>query len=74
MKYCYGGFKMKNKIKEFREALGYTQDELAQKTEVSRQTIISLEKGKCNPSINLAFKLSIIFHSSIEEIFMYEGN
>lgn len=65
---------MKNNIKQFRESFGYTQDELAQKSEVSRQTIISLEKGKCNPSINLAFKLARIFHSSIEEIFIYEDN
>jgi putative transcriptional regulator len=63
---------MNNKIKEFRERLGCTQDDLAQKLEVSRQTIISLEKGKYNPSIILAFKLSKLFNVKIEDIFIYE--
>ncbi len=53
--------------------LGMTQDELSEKLEVSRQTIISLEKGKYNPSINLAFKLSKLFQCHIEDIFIYEG-
>lgn len=63
---------MKNTIKELREKNGYTQDDLAVLAEVSRQTIISLEKGKYNPSIQLAFKLGKIFNLSIEEIFIYE--
>ncbi|MBV7271739.1 helix-turn-helix transcriptional regulator [Clostridium sp. PL3] len=63
---------MKNSIRELREKNGYTQDDLALAAGVSRQTIISLEKGKYNPSIQLAFKLSKIFNLSIEEIFIYE--
>lgn len=63
---------MKNVIRELREKNGYTQDELALATGVSRQTIISLEKGKYNPSIQLAFKLSKIFNMPIENIFIYE--
>ena len=63
---------MKNLIKELREKGGYTQDELALAVGVSRQTIISLEKGKYNPSIQLAFKLSRIFNMPIENIFIYE--
>jgi len=55
-------------------ALGMTQDELSEKLDVSRQTIISLEKGKYNPSINLAFKLSRLFECTIEDIFIYEGD
>lgn len=63
---------MKNNIKELREKTNYTQDDLAVLAGVSRQTIISLEKGKYNPSIQLAFKLSKIFNLTIEEIFIYE--
>lgn len=63
---------MKNNIKELREKTNYTQDDLAVLAGVSRQTIISLEKGKYNPSIQLAFKLSKIFNLTIEQIFIYE--
>jgi putative transcriptional regulator len=63
---------VKNVIRELREKNGYTQDELALAAGVSRQTIISLEKGKYNPSIQLAFKLSKIFNMPIENIFIYE--
>lgn len=63
---------MKNKLKELREVFGFTQEELAQKTDVSRQTINSLEKEKYNPSIVLAYKISRIFEKSIEEIFIFD--
>ncbi|QHI73313.1 helix-turn-helix transcriptional regulator [Aminipila terrae] len=63
---------MKNKIKELREHSGFTQQDLAEKVNVSRQTIISLENGKYNPSIFLAFKIAKVFNLSIEEIFMFE--
>ena len=63
---------MKNKIKELREEAKLTQQELGEKLTVSRQTIISLENGKYNPSIILAFKIANIFGRSIEEIFNYE--
>jgi len=61
---------MENRLKELRESLAMTQEELAARAGVSRQTIISLEKGKYNPSITLAYKLSKIFGLSIEELFM----
>lgn len=63
---------MKNNIRELRDKTNYTQDDLAVLAGVSRQTIISLEKGKYNPSIQLAFKLSKIFNLTIEQIFIYE--
>ncbi|MDE5416143.1 helix-turn-helix transcriptional regulator [Alkalihalobacterium chitinilyticum] len=64
---------MKNNIKHLRSKYSLTQDELAEKLNVSRQTIISLEKGRYNPSITLAFKLSHVFNCQIEDIFIYEG-
>ena len=63
---------MKNFVKEKRSEFNMTQDDLSEKLDVSRQTIISLEKGRYNPSINLAFKLSRLFNCSIEDIFIYE--
>lgn len=63
---------MKNKVEEFRKDLGETQEDLAFKIGVSRQTIISIEKGKYNPSILLAFKISKHFDKKIEEVFIYE--
>lgn len=63
---------MKNHIKKFREKSGFTQQYLAEKVNVSRQTIISLENGKYNPSIFLAYKIAKVFNSSIEEIFIFE--
>lgn len=51
-----------------------TQDQLAEKLSVSRQTIISLEKEKYNPSIILAFKLAETFKCKIEDVFIYEGD
>ena len=63
---------MKNRLEELRKARGITQEELAALLEVSRQTISSLEKGRHNPSILLAFKISRYFGQSIEDIFLYE--
>ncbi|MGA4466847.1 helix-turn-helix transcriptional regulator [Bacillus bombysepticus] len=63
---------MKNNIKNFRAKYNFTQDELAEMLDVSRQTIISLEKERYNPSITLAFKLARIFSCQIEDIFIYE--
>ena len=62
---------MENKLEELRSKMGWTQQELADKVEVSRQTIISLENGRYNPSINLAFRLARLFQLKIEEIFIY---
>lgn len=69
-----GRVPVKNYVRDKRMELGLTQDELSEKLEVSRQTIISLEKGKYNPSIQLAFKLSRLFKCYIEDIFIYEGD
>jgi len=63
---------MNNLIKEMRTAMGLTQDDLSEKLEVSRQTIISLEKGRYNPSLALAFKLAKLFNCRIEDIFTPE--
>jgi putative transcriptional regulator len=63
---------MKNKLEEVRSAKGWTQQELGNMVEVSRQTIISLEGGRYNPSILLAFKLARVFDRAIEDIFIYE--
>ena len=63
---------MKNKLEMLRKSAGIKQDELADAMEVSRQTISSLENGRYNPSLELAFKLARYFNLSIEEIFIYE--
>ncbi|MBQ9992540.1 MAG: helix-turn-helix transcriptional regulator [Firmicutes bacterium] len=63
---------MKNCLRELRESRGIRQEELADILEVSRQTIGSLENGRYNPSILLAFKISRFFALPIEEIFIYE--
>ena len=60
---------MKNKLEELRKARDMRQEDLALALGVSRQTVISLEKGKYNPSLALAFKLARVFGMPIEEIF-----
>jgi putative transcriptional regulator len=64
--------RMKNRLEEIRKQHGIKQEELAMALEVSRQTIGSLENGRYNPSIILAFKIARFFGMSIEEIFIYE--
>ncbi len=63
---------MKNRLEEIRKEKGITQEELANALEVSRQTVGSLENGRYNPSIMLAFKIARFFNLSIEEVFIYE--
>lgn len=63
---------MKNRLEELRKARGIKQEDLAAALEVSRQTVGSLENGRYNPSILLAFKIARYFDMSIEEIFIYE--
>ena len=60
---------MKNQLEELRRQHAIRQEDLAQALGVSRQTVISLEKGKHNPSLALAFKLARYFNLSIEDIF-----
>lgn len=63
---------MKNYLEKLRKERGINQEELAAALEVSRQTIGSLENGRYNPSIQLAFKIARYFRMSIEDIFIYE--
>ena len=63
---------MKNRLEKIRKERGIKQEEIAAALEVSRQTIGSLENGRYNPSIILAFKLARYFDMSIEDIFIYE--
>ena len=65
---------MNNRIRELRSELGWSQEHLAQQLEVSRQTIISIERGKYDPSLPLAFKISAIYKQAIEEIFVPDTN
>ena len=63
---------MKTRIKEFREKFGITQEALAAKVDVTRQTILFLEKGKYNPSLRLAFKIARVLNVKIEDVFSFE--
>lgn len=63
---------MKNYVEQLRKEHGLNQDELAKILRVSRQTISSIENGKYNPSLELAFAISDYFQKTIEEIFVYE--
>ena len=63
---------VKNRLEELRKAKGVKQEELASALEVSRQTIGSLENGRYNPSIMLAFKIARYFDLLIEDVFIYE--
>ncbi len=63
---------MKNKLKVFRAMHDLTQESLAAKLGVTRQTIVSIENGKYDPSIGLAFKTARLFEVKIEDLFIYE--
>lgn len=63
---------LKNRLEEIRKGKGIKQEDLASALEVSRQTIGSLENGRYNPSIILAFKIARYFDLKIEDIFIYE--
>ncbi len=65
-------YAVRNRLEELRKQRGIKQEELASVLEVSRQTIGSLENGRYNPSIVLAFKIAQYFDMRIEEIFIYE--
>ncbi|HRL52182.1 helix-turn-helix transcriptional regulator [Enterococcus aquimarinus] len=64
---------MKNKLKEYRQESGFSQDKLAEKLGVSRQTIISIEKGRYNPSLPLAMILAELFETTVEKLFFLEA-
>jgi DNA-binding protein len=63
---------VRNNLEQIRKEKGITQEELASVLEVSRQTVGSLENGRYNPSIILAFKIAKFFELKIEDIFIYE--
>lgn len=63
---------MENRLEEIRKARGIKQEDLALELDVSRQTISSLEKGRYNPSILLAFKIARRFDLRIEDVFIYQ--
>ena len=63
---------MKNRIEEIRKEQGIRQEEFAKCMGVSRQTISSLENGRYNPSITLAYKIAKYFDMSIEEVFIFD--
>jgi len=63
---------METRIRELREKNGLTQEILADKVGVTRQTILFLEKGKYNPSLRLAYKIARVFGVMIEDVFSFE--
>ncbi|MFA6214408.1 MAG: helix-turn-helix transcriptional regulator [Candidatus Micrarchaeia archaeon] len=64
---------MKTRIKELRARYNMTQEELARKVGVRRETILFLEQGKYNPSLRLAHDVSRALHSKIDEVFLFSG-
>ncbi|MBE0668297.1 MAG: helix-turn-helix transcriptional regulator [Bacteroidales bacterium] len=65
---------MNNRIREFRARFDLTQEELAKKVNVRRETIVFLEKNKYNPSLKLAHDIAVTFGVRIEEIFIFVDN
>ena len=63
---------MKNRIRELRKINTMTQEDLSRLVNVSRQSIIAIESGKYNPSLELAYNISKVFNSTIEEVFQFE--
>ncbi len=66
--------RLKNKVPEYRGKYGFSQDKLAETLGVSRQTIISIEKGKYNPSLPLAIHIAKVFQTSVENLFILEDH
>ena len=64
---------MKNKLKVYRAMYDLTQEALADKLGITRQTVISVEKGKYDPSLELAFKMAKLFKVQVEDIFSYQN-
>lgn len=63
---------MKNRIKEFRAKYDLTQEDLAKKVDVRRETIVFLEGGKYNPSLNLAHEVAKVLKTTVDELFIFE--
>ena len=64
---------VKNRLKVFRAMHDLTQESLASKLGVTRQTVVSIENGRYDPSIGLAFRIARLFNVNIEDVFEYEG-
>ncbi len=65
---------MKNRIKVYRALRNLTQEALAEQLGVTRQTILAIEKSKYDPSLELAFRISLLFRVPIDKMFFYESN
>jgi putative transcriptional regulator len=65
---------MKNRLKVYRAMYDLTQEALARKLGITRQTVLSIEKEKYDPSLELAFKIASLFEVTIEDIFLYQAN
>jgi putative transcriptional regulator len=65
---------MKNRIKVYRAMRNLTQEALAEQLGVTRQTILAIEKGKYDPSLELAFRISLLFRVPIDKMFFYESS
>lgn len=63
---------MNNRIKEYRARFGLTQDDLARRVNVRRETIVFLEKNRYNPSLRLAYDIAKVFDARIEDVFIFE--
>lgn len=63
---------LSTKLKEYREAKGLKQADLAVLVGVRRETIVNLEKGKYNPSLKLAMDIAKVFHTTVEELFFFD--
>ena len=68
------GIRVENRVYELRSTIGMTQEELAQKIGVTRQTIISIEKGNYTPSVLLSLKIAKIFKKTVEEVFYIKND
>ncbi|WP_440949313.1 helix-turn-helix transcriptional regulator [Methanosphaerula subterraneus] len=65
---------MQTRIKEYRVRVGLTQDDLARRVGVRRETIVFLEQGKYNPSLKLAHDVAVALHATIDDLFIFEEN
>lgn len=65
---------MKNRVVQLRKEMGLSQEEFARALRVSRQTVSSIENGKYNPSLELAFQIADFFQKTIEELFLWKEN
>lgn len=63
---------LSTKLKEYRDAKGLKQADLAELVGVRRETIVNLEKGKYNPSLKLAMDIAKVFHTTVEELFFFD--